>query len=431
MIASVDHASGFFGSTLRRLDAWLRGTPKPLAKEHLSRTISLARIVLIVGLVFLHYQTYPNSDASPFDGLDPANHPVATFINSFVLFFFFSAVPLLSMLSGWLFFSTMGGRDVLLAKIRHRVRTLYVPLVGWNLIFLAALALLYLSVPDHPLFAEINLRFQDASPWDFVNAVFALTHHPVGYQFWFVRDLFVTVLVSPLLALLLQRLPYVGLFVLGAAWLVGHDLWIFFRTDVAFFFYLGGLIAMRRIGLRIAPGPTIVLMLLYLFLVGLRAWAPAFVDMVDQRPEWLTGATRAMRLVGVAACWGTFLWLAQTRPGERMARFGGLAFFLFAMHFPMLAAIKWMLWPWVPAHTDAWMLIHYTGSVAITIALGLTAGQLMSRYLPRGFALMNGGRVLERSAAPRAPATDDAGKDRGLEMAPPAGGEAAKPMQQV
>ncbi|UTA55615.1 hypothetical protein L3D22_07380 [Lysobacter soli] len=91
--------------TLRRLNLWLRGTESsPLSAQELSRTINLARISLIVGLVFLHYQTYPNSTASPFDGIDQAHHPWATYINSFVLFFFFSAVPLLSMISGWLFF---------------------------------------------------------------------------------------------------------------------------------------------------------------------------------------------------------------------------------------------------------------------------------------------------------------------------------------
>lgn len=395
------------GSTRKRLAPWFLGSPHPIEKADLSRTISLARITLIIGLVFLHYQTYPNSASSPFDGLDPASHPLATFINSFVLFFFFSAVPLLSMISGWLFLSTLGQKDALLPKIRHRFWTLYVPLVSWNSVYLVALSLVFVASPDHPLFAEINLPFQRASWWDLANSVLALTHHPIGYQFWFVRDLFVTVLISPLLLILLQRLPFFGLFVLGAAWLVGHNLWIFFRTDVAFFFYLGGLIGMRNINVRVAPHATIALMLAYLILVGLRAWAPAFIDMGDHRPEWLTGGTRAMRLVGVAACWGAFLWLAQTRLGTRMARYGGLAFFLFAMHFPLLAAVKGLLWRWVPVHTDAWMLAHYVGSVAVTVTLGLAAGGLMSRYLPNCFALMNGGRRLEarsddRPASPAA-----------------------------
>lgn len=383
--------------TVGRFHVWLRGTESsPLSAQELSRTINLARISLIIGLVFLHYQTYPNSTASPFDGIDMAHHPWATYINSFVLFFFFSAVPLLSMISGWLFFSAMTGQgaDTLLSKIRHRLRTLYVPLVLWNLLFLIALALLHWRAPQHPLFSQLNLKFDAATGWDYLNSVFALTAHPIGYQFWFVRDLFVTVLVSPLLLVLLRQLPYLSLLALGAAWLVGHDLWIFFRTDVVFFFYLGGLIGLRRIALNVAPGPALALMGLYLVLVALRAWAPAVIDMVERRPEWLTGGTRAMRLIGVAACWGMLLWFARTRLGTRMAGYGGLAFFLFSMHFPLLAAIKWLLWPWIPVQTDAWMLVHYISSVTVTIGWGLGAGIVLSRYLPGFFALMNGGRAL-------------------------------------
>ncbi|HEY0661292.1 MAG TPA: acyltransferase [Lysobacter sp.] len=375
----------------------MRGTQtSPISAQHLSRTINLARISLIVGLVFLHYQTYPNSTASPFDGIDLAHHPWATYVNSFVLFFFFSAVPLLSMISGWLFFSAMTGSSAggLQSKVRHRFRTLYAPMACWNVLFLVALALLYWRSPEHPLLDQLNLQFDTASGWDYLNAVFAVTQHPIGYQFWFVRDLFVTVLVSPLLLALLRRLPYLGLLGLGVAWLVGHDLWIFFRTDVVFFFYLGGLIGLRRIELNVAPGPALALMALYLVLVGLRAWAPAVVDMVERRPEWLTGGTRAMRLIGVAACWGVLLWLARTRLGARLAGYGGLAFFLFAMHFPLLAAIKWVLWQWVPVQTDAWMLAHYVSSVVVTIGLGLGAGWALSRCLPELFALMNGGRAL-------------------------------------
>lgn len=395
--------------TLRRLNLWLRGTESsPLSAQELSRTINLARISLIVGLVFLHYQTYPNSTASPFDGIDQAHHPWATYINSFVLFFFFSAVPLLSMISGWLFFSAMtgDGAGTLLSKIRHRFRTLYAPLVCWNLLFLFAVALLYWWAPQHPLLSQLNLKFDTAKGLDYLNAVFALTAHPIGYQFWFVRDLFVTVLVSPLLLVLLRKLPYLSLLALGAAWLIGHDLWIFFRTDVVFFFYLGGLIGLRRIALNVAPGPALALMGLYLVLVALRAWAPAVIDIVERRPEWLTGGTRAMRLVGVAACWGTLLWFARTRLGARMAAYGGLAFFLFSMHFPLLAAIKWMLWPWIPAQTDAWMLVHYIASVTVTIGLGLCVGWTLSRHLPGFFALMNGGRALSVPERERARAAE-------------------------
>jgi succinoglycan biosynthesis protein ExoH len=390
-----------------RLLRWLRGDGRPLSDQQVSHAIGLARIALIVGLVFLHYHAYPNSTATPFDGLDPAHHPVATFVNSFVLFFFFSAVPLLSMISGWLFFSFLPEQapQALSRRIRWRFRSLYLPLVLWNALFVALLWTLYRLSPGSELLVELDFRFGQASLLDYTNAVFGITQRPIGFQFWFVRDLFVTILVSPLLWWSLRRSPYIGMAVLGAAWLAGSGLLIFFRTDVVFFFYLGGFLRMREARLEIGRGATLVLLGLYLALVTVRALMPLWIEWEGSRPEWLTGATRAMRLVGVLACWGVIQQVAGTRAGVAVARYGGLAFFVFALHFPLIAQIKLWLWRWVPAETDAWMVAHYASSVVVTVAIGLAAGSLLARHAPRAFALMNGGRVLQGPSSPAAAAS--------------------------
>src|SRR5688572_6569261 len=92
-------------ATAKELQAYLAGSTPSLTKAQLSQVISFSRITLIIGLVFLHYEKFPNSRITPFRGMDTEAFQVATFLNSFVLFFFFAVVPLLSMMSGWLFFS--------------------------------------------------------------------------------------------------------------------------------------------------------------------------------------------------------------------------------------------------------------------------------------------------------------------------------------
>jgi succinoglycan biosynthesis protein ExoH len=129
-------------------------------------------------------------------------------------------------------------------------------------------------------------------------------------------------------------------------------------------------------------------------LVALRAAAPLFLVWDDQRPELLTVATRAMRLIGTLACWGVVLQLAATRMGAVIARYGGLAFFLHAMHFPLIAQVKILLWHLIPAPTDGWMIAHYFGTVFVTVAIAIAAGILLERQAPRWFALVNGGRTL-------------------------------------
>src|SRR3546814_11909198 len=134
-------------------------------------------------------------------------------------------------------------------------------------------------------------------------AGFALTGEPIGFQFWFIRDLFVTVLVSPAIWWLLQRVPLLTLILLGGAFLSGSGLLIFFRADVVFFFSLGGLLRLHRLPLQIGTRATWVLMALSLALVTLRPMAPMAFAIEHPRPAWLTLATRLPRVVGGLARW--------------------------------------------------------------------------------------------------------------------------------
>ena len=375
--------------------AWIRGDARPLSSKELSQTISFARITLVVGLVFLHYDSFPNSTVSPFHGLDVNAHQVATAINSFVLFCFFSVVPLLSLISGWLFFGFDEAKwtTSLRERARRRFTSLYLPLVFRNALFVAILFALYKLVPGHPLLDELNIHFATASRRQFVNAVFAITKQPVGFQFWFVRDLFVTSLVSPVLWIAMKRAPLVAAAALGAGWIVDFNFWIFFRPDVVFFFFLGGIVRTRGISLELGREATTTFAVAYLTLMLLRTFAPYAVDGAGPTAEKLLEvATRGTRVIGALACWGVFQRVALTRVGDSVARFGSFAFFLHAVHYPFLGEMKILLWRLLPAETDAWMLLHYVVSVAMTVVFGVGSGYLLARYWPAAFALMNGGR---------------------------------------
>ena len=386
--------------------------PRNLSPAQLSYAISLSRLMLVVGLVFLHYGNFPDSAVSPFVGIDTQGHRLATGINSVLVFFFYSAVPLLSMISGWLFFSfdAQAARAALNKRIRRRVVSLYMPLIVWNAAYLAALYVVFRINPNSSFFnhaSRFSMKFASGSWLDYVNAVFGITTAPVAFQFWFVRDLFVTTLVSPVLWLMLRRIPWTGAAILCLVWIGGFNLGIFLRTDVPFFFYMGGLVHQKRLRLTIPLHITCLLIAAYIALDCLRALAPyavAFHD--DVIPDWLESATRAMRIVGVLACWGIMYRFAQTPWGRSLGRYGGLAFFLHSAHFPLLALVKMALAHVMAVDRDATMLLHDALSVAMTVSIGLGLGIALARVSPRLFALMNGGRYLEqlRDSGPTRPA---------------------------
>ena len=389
------------------LVAWLRGDARPLSSKDLSQTISFARITLVVGLVLLHYGAYPNSKVSPFHGLDVNEHQLATAINSFVLFCFFSVVPLLSVISGWLFFTfdEKAAAGALRQRMRRRFTSLYLPLVFWNALFVAVLFALYRAAPEHSLLSELNIDFSTAARRQYVNAIFGITKQPVGFQFWFVRDLFVTALLSPILWLVMKRAPFLGAAILGAAWIADVDPVIFFRMDVPFFFFLGGLVRTHGVSLEVGRKATTAFGVTYLVLMMLRTLAPYVTDGAGPTVEQiLATATRGTRVIGALACWGVFQRVALTAVGAWIARFGSFAFFLHAVHYPFLGQVKIVLWRFLPAETDAWMLAHYVASVAVTVVFGVGLGYSARTLVASAFALMNGGRAPAAAPGPTDPA---------------------------
>lgn len=273
-------------------------------------------------------------------------------------------------------------RTALTSRIRHRLRSLYLPLwPGTGLI--CSLRSSHPLWSDAEFFNALNIDLVNAKARDYVDAITALAGHPVAFQFWFVRDLLLVVLLSPLLWAGPRCAPLPGALVLGTVWITGHDLWIFFRTDVLFFFYVGGLLRWRRMAVAFSARTTTILLAFYVGLLFARTLAPAPVDLVAGRPEWLEMVTRAMRLIGIAACWGCACRRRAPHRAFSVARYAGVAFFLFATHFPVIALVKAALLPWIPQATDGWLLVHYVGSVVATLAICLAAGLVLARTAPR------------------------------------------------
>lgn len=367
-----------------------------LISASIPNTIEVARVALVIGLVFLHYFAYPNSQTSPFMGLDPAHHPFATFVNSFILLFFFSAVPLLSTISGWLFFNFA---DNPLATIQRRIRgrfsSLLLPLIVWNILTLLIGFAIYLVVPTSGLVGSFSFDFGQANTFDLANAILGITRLPIAFQFWFVHDLFLTVLLSPLLWLMLRYVPLVCAIGLGLAWVAELTFGIFIRTDVLFFFFLGGLARTRNTSLVIQWSTTRIVLSVYALLMAARALSPLVVDpTVAENLYWLDLATRLTRPLGVIACWGACLKLVDTGLGATMVRYGGFAFFLHAAHFPLIALVKFLLWRLVLKETDAWMLAHYVMSVALTVGVTAIAAAAIFKVSPGLYSFLAGGRRL-------------------------------------
>ncbi|WP_147291798.1 acyltransferase family protein [Alteromonas aestuariivivens] len=354
----------------------------------------MLRFLLIIGLVLLHYGSYPGSDISPFRGLIESPFPLATFFNSYILFFFFSAVPLLSTISGWLFFKNFKpGSAFFVGRFISRSRSVLLPMILWNALVLGAMVVIFHLYPDSPALSYVRYSMNEMDWSSVINSLFGVTQHPINFQFWFLRDLLLTVAISPLLALFLRRNPWAGFTLLALGWLSGFDFLIFFRSDVVFFFYLG---AMVRFGYmqfpEVSRRAAISLMLFYVWLVALRTLAPFVFDEANPTEDFLLDfATRIMRLFGVAAFWTISPYLVMGKPGQLLVKLGPLAFFLHAIHWPMNQAIKQFLDVILPSG-GGYLIINYILTALITVMLAVLIARILHRTVPAVFNTLSGGR---------------------------------------
>jgi succinoglycan biosynthesis protein ExoH len=374
------------------------------ANTDIRARIDMLRFLLIVGLVLLHYGAFPSSDVSPFEGFKGGEYPVAYFVNSFVLFFSLSAVPLMSAISGWLMFKGFSETPAFYwGRLRSRSRSILLPMILWNLLTLCIFLLIFFVSPQSDILTIITYDLSQLGPRMVADALVGLGRHPIDFQFWFLHDLFLTVMVMPILGFLLRRMPIVGIVVIGLSWFFDFNMWIFFRTDVLFFFFLGAYARVSEFDIsRPMPRLGSILMAAFLGLAALRTVGPYFIDDQSQIGFILFDyGTRLMRLLGVVAIWLFAPIILNTSFGRIAASLGPIAFFLHAAHWPMNQFVKMVIGYAIPWRNDVTQLINYFATMVITVLLTFLLAKLLNGVAPKVFDIMSGGRSQALNAGAR------------------------------
>lgn len=365
-----------------------------------SRFISAARFLMICGLVYHHLFEIPGSRNSPRMNLENAGHFIPEFINSFFHMAFMAAVPLLSVITGFLFFRK-GSVDFPL-QLKKRFFSVALPAWIWCALWLAFAYLVWLATGGNGVFAWANYNFETFGLREFTNGVFAVRQHPYAFQFWFVRDLILTLLISPFIYFLLKRMGWALVAAGFVIWFVLPRPPVFFSGNVPMFFTVGAWLALPG-----GPG-------LQATLERLRTWAwllvPAFLLALTARiMSHLSGPLEAalasdtflrlLRLLGVAS-FALLLWemtWRDTRPGALLVRYGPYSFFVFAAHFPLIELLQIPV-TWIPGHASApGLFLSWLCIPLLTIAVIIVAAQALEKSLPALFGLLNGGRAIRET----------------------------------
>lgn len=194
----------------------------------LSDTISFLRFPLIIAVVFIH--TYitdqPNINGKIFvpHGTFPLFDIIEQFIRKGIAEL---AVPLFFLISGFLFFYLSEFNIITYKnKLKRRIRSLLIPYLFFNILYMlyvlmTQLFLPNITSPDRKLIIDYNIIDYIDSFWSFDG----IDHYaPIYGPLWFIRDLIVINILSPVIYFLIKKTDFFYLVTLSLLFILGIGL---------------------------------------------------------------------------------------------------------------------------------------------------------------------------------------------------------------
>ena len=356
-----------------------------------SKVIAFLRFPLIALVLFAHcnYTTLNGDWASlPFASsfIHIVSQRIAPIANSF---FFF--------ISGYLFFKTgQFALDIYLKKLFRRMQSLFVPYLLWNLIYLLLAIIVGLFSARVPI---LGIPFDQMSFTDGLKAFWNISlieggsaiTAPIAVQFWFIRDLMVTMICSPLIYFLVNwfiilagKRPLVRyLLFVAVIYALGYFPQITgLNPECLLFFSYGAYFGIRKKEFIVAMLPYALpaAIVLGIFILLEQWWPCEFV----YRMEYVVGLVFGMSLTTMMVRAGTWYVNMTLSTGS---------FFIFAYHYLFLGFVVRFLSSGIFVPHSSWLaILIYLLSVTLTVLLGLLLYWLMRTRLPFTTYILMGGR---------------------------------------
>lgn len=349
-----------------------------------TRYITALRFPLALLVVLIH--TYNSDWRRLTDGAFPM---VADFLSHVVPSF---AVSLFFAVSGYLFFLRVRSFTpaVYAEKLRRRALTLLLPYVVWNFCAFCLYAAQDMAGGQSfalPLSPDLlwGCRELSAASVGIAGLPVGAVSAPVLLPLWFVRDLMLAVLLSPLVWWLLRRLGAVVPLLLGVA--CHLDLWPNFcgvSLSGLFFFSLGAAFSVPRGGSAAGGQRDVIAATRLLFVPALVA-VPLTLGLKVLCPDGTPFVTGVSQPLYVFSAMIVAVHAADrlTRRRVPSALLAGSSFFLYAAHAIVLRPITRVVSGWALERNFAVQVALYLGCAAAAVGICLLAYAVISRWCPR------------------------------------------------
>ncbi len=364
------------------------------SERHQSEVINTLRLPLIVMVVLFHLYPPEETISSPY----VSYNLISTFFSAHGIARL--AVPAFFLISGYFFFFHLNEwkKTVYVSKLRKRIKTLLLPYLLWNCIpiFGIVTVRLLMGMKSGTSLSSVK-EFGDSIGW--LRAFWdcgSANGHPFDVPLWYVRDLMVCSICSPIFYYLTRKLGLVYILLIGCFFLT--NIWIDiagFDLRAWFFFSLGSYLSINNVNMVclfrkyvtiISPLAIMLLLMTTYFSSFLGGTKPVFNNL--------------FLFFGISALIGCFSYMVSNGIIRNFPYLTKSVFFIYAFHlFPLPKIIsittffKYLTEKIIVVETQVFTYYVHLAICPITVLIFCIATySLMHRFTPRFLSVLTGQR---------------------------------------
>ena len=347
--------------------------------KSLSAAINGLRFPLILMIVMLHCYSsvkLPAGDHSTF----------SRFVYPFGLWMGETGVPAFFFISGFLFFFS---QKSYVRKIKSRFSTLFVPYVIWNsVILLAYVVLMFLGHPQDIAGKSISdygitdylLAYINRGQWDHGNGV------PMLCPYWYVRNLMILCLASPVVYYLVKWTKGLVLIALFVWWLSTHHNAML--QSSLLFFSLGAYFSIENINpLTFMKRHSKMCLALW-----------GICSVADYATHTVLGFEGSLIIHRVSLLMNIFAFILIADLCTNKSKFlnnellSKSSFWIFTIHYPLVIVIRSACVKYFAESSDMWHVLLFFVSVVVITLICLLSYQILMKIWPSFVRITTGNR---------------------------------------
>lgn len=361
--------------------------------EETSKRITSLRFLLACFVVFIHNNYTVEKITESIENGAKEIVFNQSFLGNWIQIFISSAISCCAVPLFFLFAAYLQAKknDAYPTLLKKRLRTLFLPYCIWVGIYLLYFTIgkIIISKIAPSVLANPEKTVLTWTPSDWFHAIIGFQNTSDGNpivagQFWFVRDLIIFTLLSPIFIRLIKKFP-TGFFAFSLLFYILGKISFDAHLPSAVFYYVCGLywgifdITLLK---RLDKISWIEAFGLFLFsFVSNFVFKMPFMSALHT----FVACCVILKLSNTIICSNRIFGIAR--------KLSGYSFFLYAIHMPVVIYVVQKIWLRIfPMKNAFFCLFEYFGATILIIAVGTGIGIALKKICPPLFALLNGGR---------------------------------------